>query len=412
MFWLYEEYQDEKKSMETEIFLDVADQVIEHNGGDLSLIISELRNNNFDFAGDLKIDSIIQNRSSFNIRYMAANNGHPIDPFGVHIMDSLLQKQLPGLQDRTNGKTILFSNRMQYSSLDTCGIMMSGNIPIPENVLGLTVDKGNFTEKALRNIIPQILFAICLFGLLGLGIFVVEKANKKQRSFLESKNNFLSNMTHELKTPIATISVALEVLQNFNGSNDREKSEKYLTQSRKELTRLSKTIDQVMQVSKIDSDQVYQFQESNINQICQEVTDNLSIRLEQKNIDLITNYLKDNVMAEIEPGHFENMLFNLLDNAIKYGKEGGRIEVHLDQKDKKFSLDISDTGIGIDHKQQKKIFERFYRIQNGDTHNVKGTGLGLSYVKQVVDIHNGEIKVFSQIGSGSRFNISMPIEHA
>lgn len=266
---------------------------------------------------------------------------------------------------------------------------------------------------AFKGIIPQVVFSIVLFSLLLIGIYFLKKGYQDQQILLENKNILISNITHELKTPVTTIGLALEAIQDFNVKEDKEKTNAYIRTSRRELNRLSESIDQVLQLGKMDENQIlYKFEKRPLKEVFEELISSFKLRLEKSNSKLEIKMPDQSIELEIDEYHFKNMLFNLLDNGLKYGKENGLIQLELSETEKEVLIKIEDDGEGIESKYHDKIFERFFRVPTGNRHNVKGYGLGLTYVKEIVEAHNGTIQVQSKKGKGASFILKIPKSNA
>jgi len=412
-FWLYGEFQREKMALQNESYLEIADQLIGHKGGDLYSILSKLENQpegnvvSIDWAFPDSIDlHEIKNKDHF-INQRISRIEHKMNKEGILESDSF-QKITRTTISSDNGEAsiaIVVQGSDSLFQKDSFAHELSMNF---EQSLqsNFAEDKAIIRKKALLNIIPEFLFAIFLFSLLNLGVYLLQKTNTKEQELLESKNNLISNLTHELKTPITTIGVALEAIQDFNIKSDREKTEQYIDISRGELQRLSSAIDQVMLLSKVGNQtQNYNFQNHKLADLCKSVIHNLQLQLDNKNATIQIH--GSEVVAKVDETHFKHMLHNLIDNSLKYGQEGGLINIDLSKKSTKTILKIKDNGPGIDPKYHHKVFERFYRISDGDRHDVKGYGLGLSYVKEIVQAHNGHIEIESTPKRGTTFTITL-----
>jgi len=269
--------------------------------------------------------------------------------------------------------------------------------------------ESQLNRKALRGILGDIGIVLVMYSQLLLGFYLLQKNHRDQRALLENKNVLIRNITHELQTPIATIAVALEAIQNFNINEDKVKTNEYINTSRSQLKNLSDSIDRVMQMSKMDDQkEVFHFEKTSIQKLVVEVAEDLKLQIASKKASIEVLSKVENSELSVDKYHFKNVLFNLLDNALKYGKESGNIKVILESSDSNFLIKIKDDGTGIAVENQEKVFERFYRISEGNRHNVKGYGLGLSYAKQVVEAHRGEISLESQPEMGSTFIITIP----
>lgn len=260
----------------------------------------------------------------------------------------------------------------------------------------------------MKSMLINLLFSALLIALTGFCFMYVYRTIMEQKKLGELKDDFINNMTHELKTPIATITVAIEALQNFNALNDPEKTQRYLVTSREQLNRLNLLVTKVLNIAAFEGKEVeLAITNIDINDLVQDV-----IRSEQMKIvkRVNFNYLnRDDVKTiSADAFHFRNVLLNLVDNAIKYS--GGEVEIKITvyRQPGMVCLAVKDNGIGISPLDTAQIFDKFYRVPTGNVHNVKGTGLGLSYIKYIIEAHCGGITVNSVVGTGSEFIISLP----
>lgn len=232
----------------------------------------------------------------------------------------------------------------------------------------------------------------------------------RQKKLSEVKNDFINNMTHEFKTPIATVSLASEALGEDAVIQDRNTYYRYLKVIKEETNRLSEQVEKVLQAASFDKDDFKLAKtRTNIVELVDKAVEKFRIQIEKRKGILERDYDKDTLEANVDPSHFHNAVQNLLDNALKYSSDEPNITVTLRSSPEKFVLSIKDKGIGIGKEQIKKIFDKFYRVQKGNIHDIKGFGLGLSYVKSVVDAHKGLIEVQSEPGKGSLFTLKIPI---
>lgn len=222
------------------------------------------------------------------------------------------------------------------------------------------------------------------------------------------KNDFISNMTHELKTPIATVSAAIEALKHFHGMEDKTKSLSYLDISQQELKRLNDLVEKVLNISVEESEAlVLNKEDFNLIEVINEIITRQKIK-GGKEIHIDFHHEIPNAVIHADKLHLSNAINNLIDNAIKYSGKKVTIIINLQRKNDSFLLSIKDDGTGIPRHYQQLIFDKFFRVPTGDLHNVKGFGLGLSYVKQVIEKHNGTIDVDSEPGKGTTFFIEIP----
>jgi len=270
------------------------------------------------------------------------------------------------------------------------------------------LELGNTFPYLIRKIMLPILFSIFLVGVTILSFVLLYKNLMKQRRLAELKNEFIGNITHELKTPIATVGVAIESLKNFNAMQDPQRTKEYLDISSDELQRLSLLVDKVLKLSMFEKKEIdLQYETFDLRNIVDEVV--ASMRLQVEKIHAIVSIIqKGYTNLQADRLHLLSVVFNLLDNALKYSKEQPIIEIALEEGNDSIQLRVSDNGIGIATEYKDKIFEKFFRIPTGNTHNTKGYGLGLSYVAHVVQKHNGKIYVDSTVGKGTTVTISIP----
>jgi len=240
------------------------------------------------------------------------------------------------------------------------------------------------------------------------GLDYLIKLIQKQRKLAELKDDFINNMTHELKTPIATLTVAIEGLQKFNALNDPEKTQRYLQTSRSELVRLNDLVTKVLNISAFEHDKISLVKDSiGIDELLKDVIASEKLKTDKPvEIDYKNNGLSTIIADKV---HFRNLLVNLVDNAIKYSGDHPQITITALNAGTEAIFSVKDNGPGIPKSHQQLIFDKFHRIPTGNVHNVKGTGLGLSYVKYIVEAHGGTVTVKSEINAGSEFIISMPL---
>ena len=217
-------------------------------------------------------------------------------------------------------------------------------------------------------------------------------------------------MTHEFKTPIATINLALDAIKNPKVIDDKEKVTKYLQMIRDENKRMHAQVENVLRISKLEKKELDITKEPlDINTLIEDAIDHVQLILDDKNGEITTNIQANRKICLLNDVHFTNVIVNIIDNAIKYSIQSPKIEISTENVNDLVIIKIKDSGIGMSKVAQKRIFEKFYREHTGDLHNVKGHGLGLAYVKKIVEDHNGEIFVESEKGIGSIFIIKIPL---
>ncbi len=232
----------------------------------------------------------------------------------------------------------------------------------------------------------------------------------RQRQISEIKTDFINNMTHEFKTPIATINLALDAIKNPKVIDDKEKIQRYLQMIRDENKRMHAQVENVLRISKLEKKELEITKESySIHDIIEEAVEHVNLIIEDRQGTITTHFQAGRTTVLLNDVHFTNVLVNVLDNAIKYSPEAPIIDIYTENVKDFVIIKVKDQGIGMSKVAQKRIFEKFYREHTGDLHNVKGHGLGLAYVKRIVEDHNGQIFVESEKGKGSTFIIKLPL---
>jgi two-component system phosphate regulon sensor histidine kinase PhoR len=255
-------------------------------------------------------------------------------------------------------------------------------------------------------IFGSILFMIVIIA----AFFVTVKSLLNQKKLSEIKSDFINNMTHEFKTPLATISLAVDALRNEKVQNDKEKTKYFSGIIKEENIRMNKHVETILQAALMDRQELQlNLEPLQVHEIIQSTLDNYQLQLKDKggDIQLLLNAKNDVINAD--EVHFSNLISNLIDNAIKYSNEKLQIKISTHSTKNHLVVRIEDNGIGMSKESVKRIFEKFYRAHTGNLHNVKGFGLGMSYVKTVIDAHKGKIKVESTPGKGSIFTLEVPL---
>jgi two-component system phosphate regulon sensor histidine kinase PhoR len=254
-------------------------------------------------------------------------------------------------------------------------------------------------------IVGTVLFTLIITA----AFFITIRALLQQKKLSEIKSDFINNMTHEFKTPLATISLAVDALKNDQVKKDDDKSAYFIHVIKEENKRMNSQVEAILQAALLDQKNFeLQTKAGSVHEYIHQAVKNIQLPLEEKNgtIELELNAANDTVNAN--DVHFINLINSLLDNAVKYSKDSLKIKVSTQNKANQIQIVISDNGIGMTNETLKRIFEKFYRAHTGNIHNVKGFGLGLSYVKTMVEAHHGTIKANSEIDKGSVFTLSFP----
>lgn len=231
----------------------------------------------------------------------------------------------------------------------------------------------------------------------------------RQKQLSEIQKDFINNITHEFKTPLSTIVISTELLKKPSIYESPEKITKYTTIIQEEVTRLKNQVENVLQIAAFDKDRVQlKFEMADLHECIQKAASSTELLLQQKNGSISLDFHANPSAIKIDQLHINNVIYNLLENAIKYSSEHPHILIWTSTENKGISIGVKDNGIGIPQEHIRKVFDRFYRVPTGNIHNVKGFGLGLYYVKMIIDAHKGRIHANSKIGEGSEFVIFLP----
>jgi two-component system, OmpR family, phosphate regulon sensor histidine kinase PhoR len=305
-------------------------------------------------------------------------------PFSINRLDTFIEGEITGHE--FNKMTVGFAHPVTYE---------------------LTV--GNRFPYIMKKMLSPILFSLFLVGVTILSFVLLYRNMLKQKRLTALKNDFISNITHELKTPIATVGVAIEALQNFNAINDPIRTKEYLDISQNELQRLSLLVDKVLKLSMFENKEVeLKYENFNVKNIMDEVTGSMKLQMEKQGAQCEVLTEGNDFTIAADKLHITSVVYNLVDNALKYSPVSPLIKILLKDAGDRITLFVADNGIGIAPEYKKKVFDKFFRVPAGDTHNVKGYGLGLSYVSYIVEKHKGKITVESEPGKGSVFSMTLP----
>jgi signal transduction histidine kinase len=258
--------------------------------------------------------------------------------------------------------------------------------------------------KALKKGMIGIILSLILSLTIISSLFYLLHIIRQQKQLAIIKNDFISNISHELKTPIAVVTSALEAIENFNTANEPEKTKRYLAISNQHLIKLHQIVEKILETSILESDKLQlQKENTNINELILHNIEKLQFNTEKKNL---LHLPKQEVWAKVDTFHFENAISNLIDNAIKYG--GNEITISLKQENNMVLISVSDNGPGIDKSQRSKIFDKFYRVPQFNQHDQKGFGIGLYYSRNIIIKHGGTLTLTSE--ELTTFKISIPNE--
>jgi two-component system phosphate regulon sensor histidine kinase PhoR len=274
-----------------------------------------------------------------------------------------------------------------------------------KDVILITDWKSIVFRRMATLLITSVLLFLFVIGLLYYSI----KNLINQKKITEIKTDFINNITHELKTPLATLSVASKTLKNAEIRNSAEAFENTLHIVDRQNTRLQKLIDQVLTNSLSAKDIVLSKDAVVDTEYFNDLIADFKLSTQQRELSIVNNVCSQEVLLRIDTFHFTTALLNILENAVKYGNDQTEIIIETSLKNNEYTVNISDNGQGIAAKDQSQIFDKFYRVSQGNVHDVKGLGLGLYYTNQIVNAHQGKITVQSELQQGTRFTITIPI---
>jgi two-component system phosphate regulon sensor histidine kinase PhoR len=251
----------------------------------------------------------------------------------------------------------------------------------------------------------SLLFSLFILATFALSLYFIIR----QKKISEMKSDFINNMTHEFKTPIATINLAADTIVNSRVINDETSIRHFIGMIKKENSRMNKKVETILQIASLDKKEIeFKFEKVSINTIVERAVDTIEIQVHQRNGKIFVKLDAQEPFLYGDNEHLANLVNNLLDNAIKYSPESPQITVITKNCENGIILSVEDKGIGMTKAVQSKIFERFYRQSSGNVHDVKGFGLGLNYARSIIEAHKGTITVSSEPGKGSRFEIFLP----
>ena len=267
-------------------------------------------------------------------------------------------------------------------------------------------------DSVLRSLGPMIAGAIVFTLIIISAFFLTVRTLLRQKKLSEMKSDFINNMTHELKTPLATISLAVDAIRNEKVMADRDRIAYFSGIIKDENSRMNKQVETILQSALVDKEDIRVKQQViHIHDLLEDIKESFELQLKERRAHVDLQLLAGNDTVEADELHFTNMLSNLLDNAVKYSRPDvtAHIIVSTQNVAGVLRICIQDNGIGMNKETVSRIFERFYRAHTGNVHNVKGFGLGLSYVKSVVEAHRGTIRVESTPGKGTLFTVEVPV---
>lgn len=381
--------------------------------------------NNGQVGFELSIQSGVQSNmidGMFNDIF-DANRFKPIqERVKIEVLDSLIELELKsrgikaafqrGVFDY-NGNNVIVDSIDNINKVRQSGFyaqLFPNDVVNPPHFLSIFFphQKGYLIKTMWMMLLTSVLLLLTIVGTFTYTI----KTIFKQKKISEVKNDFISNMTHELKTPIATISLACEALTDKDMSANDEVRSNYVGMINQENKRLGLLVESVLKSATWDKEDLkLKKEEVDLHEVIKRAVDNISIQVQSKSGVLSQDLCASKFVVNGDKIHLTNLIYNLLDNANKYSPNNPEILISTKNYKEGLMLKISDKGMGIKRENLNKIFDKFYRVPTGNVHNVKGFGLGLNYVKAIAEKHGGEIAVESDFGKGTTFNIYIPFYH-
>ncbi len=416
MQWLigqYNEQQAQLKENLTELFTDVQQRI-----SDSLLTTTHV----IDTAADLRVvydaNSAPPCKDDTNKEVKLSKKGVHNILSSIHIsptmenhlfrMDSIIFGELFASQMRDKGWN--FNSEWIHTSdsgkrANVAAIFIRSNTFT--NTKGIVIK--DYRGYLVGKMVPQMVFVLILLVLTAAAFMIAYKSLRAQIKLGQMKDDFMSNMSHELKTPIATVKIALEALNNYNIIDNPKLNREYLGMAASEMDRLELLATRVLNTSLLESGKIYLQQEScNLSTLVQEVLQTMDLRFKKQGATVAFEATGNDFTVPADRLHIQGVLVNLIDNSLKYGEAPVHIDIRLAETNGKVQLALTDNGPGIPEEYREKIFEKFFRVPNGNMHNTKGHGLGLSYALQVMRQHNGNINVRNMAEGGCMFTLSLP----
>ena len=335
------------------------------------------------------------------------------------MLDSLLLEELKcmklngnynyGLYNKLNGRFVAGKFEGETKNLLDSPYQFSVASLYKPGDYFLSISFSGKTGIVLRQMEVWLLLSVFFLVVLIISFIWVAFTILRQKKLSEMRTDFINNLTHELKTPIATSSLAAEMLLRPEIYREEEKVKKYAGVILDENLRLQTHVEQVLQIAIFEKGQQrFNFRRTNIHQLLQSVLESFDLIIEERQIKITTNLEAERQIVVADKAHMLNVFYNLVDNAIKYSPKSPEIQIKTWNTKKGIVISVKDNGIGISPEHQTNVFKNLFRVPMGNIHDVRGFGLGLYYVKTVINHHNGQIELVSEVGKGSSFDIVLP----
>ncbi len=383
------------------------------------------RADNAPFSGDWSLGKVMQQSfltQDIILGMMNSTRNLPIEKrINVSILDSLLKSELKKKNVNTDYEFGVFSPMRNLMSIQKTGkypkelLQKSFSISLfPSDLFSnrdyLMVYFPHEKKFLISQLRSTLFISIFLVLVIIFSFYYTVMTVFRQKKLSEMKNDFINNMTHEFKTPISTISLACEALKDKDIVKSGAVYDSYISMIDEENSRLSSMAEKILQSARLEKDKIALNKEQvDVHEIISEIMKNIQLQVENKGGKIVTQLNAEKHIFQADKVHFTNVLFNLLDNAGKYTPKNPEIVIKTENSYSGIIITIKDNGIGISKSNQKKVFEKLYRVPTGNIHNVKGFGLGLSYVKAIVEAHGGKITLDSELNKGTKVIITLPV---
>jgi signal transduction histidine kinase len=405
--WLYSQYNDQQEQLKknlVKLFTDVQQKI--NDSLLINHVIDPVSPGNLP-AKDRRIsaDKIILSPEGLHRVLTGASNLTPMEEQKLFRIDTIIFRDMFTSEMRHNGWNFN-SEWINSSDSDSRGAKA---IFIQSNFF--TSDQGvvvkDYRGYLCGRMVPQFCFALILLSVTAFAFWLTHRSLKAQIKLGNLKDDFISNMSHELKTPIATVKVALEALSNYNFIDDKKLSREYLGMATAEMDRLELLATRVLNTSLLETGNIYLQRESyDLKKLVEEVLLTMQPRLDKQAAKVSFTATGSSFIIPVDKLHMQGVLVNLVDNSLKYGAGAIHIDIRLTEQNGVVQLALADNGPGIPEEYREKVFEKFFRVPSGNLHNTKGYGLGLSYAAQVMRQHNGSISVNNVANGGCMFTLS------
>jgi signal transduction histidine kinase len=304
---------------------------------------------------------------------------------------------------------VLLRKRAPIEDTGVQNVIKAETVELGPMSSGYSLQLTSIKPLLFKRISAEIFFGIVLTTLIVSAFVLMYRNILRHQRLVEEKNDFINNVTHELKTPVATVSVALEAIRNFNPQQNSSLTTEYIQIAQRELERLNEITDRILKTSALENQLILISDEpADVAELIGTVLKDKKLIIEQRKATINFEKSGSDFSLCVDAYAIYQMVENLVDNALKYSREFPMINLMLNSSEKQMTLSVEDNGMGIPKEYQEKVFEKFFRMPTGDIHNIKGYGLGLSYVGNLVKALGGSIQVESEVERGTKFTISVP----